>query len=87
MGRWGRGALLAAVLLAASGCPLDMPKDAAEKVAAESLLRPEWRMGDRWTFKRTALAGATSVVTHQVVAATSEGSRSGSWGPSEVTRR
>lgn len=73
VGRWGRGALLAAVLLAVSGCPLDMPKSAAEKVAAESLPRPEWRMGDRWTFKRTALGGAESVVTHQVIAATTEG--------------
>ena len=30
-------------------------------------------MGDRWTFERTALTGAESVVTHQVVAATAEG--------------
>jgi hypothetical protein len=50
-----------------------MPKSAAEKAAAESLPRPEWRVGDRWSFKRTALRGDTAVVTHQVVAATSEG--------------
>ena len=88
MGRWGRGAVLAAGLLATSGCPLDMPKSAAEKVAAESLPRPEWRVGDRWTFKRTALGGATSVVTHLVVAAAMDGYTVQSQGLApEITRR
>ena len=88
LGRWGRGALLAGVLLTATGCPLDMQKSKAEQVAAESLPRPEWRMGDRWTFKHTALSGAESVVTHQVVAATAEGYTIRIQGlASEVTRR
>ena len=39
----------------------------------EIVVRPEWRVGDRWSFKRTALTGATSVVTHQVIAAMLDG--------------
>jgi hypothetical protein len=39
----------------------------------EGIPRPEWRVGDRWVFKRTTLAGASTVVAHQVVAATMEG--------------
>jgi hypothetical protein len=39
----------------------------------EGIPRPEWRVGDRWVFKRTTLAGASAVVAHQVVAATMEG--------------
>jgi len=63
-GRAAAAFLLAGAL--AAGCALDMPKSAAEQ---EIVVRPEWRVGDRWTFKRTALTGATSVVTHQVIAA------------------
>jgi hypothetical protein len=88
VGRWTRSALLVAGLLAVSGCALDMPKAEAEKVAAESLPQPEWRVGDRWTFKRTALTGATSVITHQVVSATTEGYTVRTQGlVPEVTRR
>ena len=62
--------LLAAALL--GGCPLDMHKTAAER-DAEAIPRPEWRVGDRWSFKRTTLNGTSGVVTHQVIAATMDG--------------
>jgi hypothetical protein len=65
----GTVGLLAAALLSA-GCAADMAKEAAEQ---EVVTRPEWRVGDRWVFKRTTLTGASAVVVHQVVAATSEG--------------
>jgi hypothetical protein len=71
-GRLGLAVLLGAAVLTDAGCALDMPKQAAEK-EAEAVPRPEWRVGDRWVFQRTALTGATAVVTHQVVAATVEG--------------
>jgi hypothetical protein len=63
--------LSAALLMAllAGGCPLDIHKTDAEK-ETEALPRPEWRVGDRWSFKRTILGGTSVVVTHQVVAAT-----------------
>jgi hypothetical protein len=35
--------------------------------------RPEWRVGDRWVFRRTALGGASVVVAHEVVGATADG--------------
>jgi hypothetical protein len=66
LGLWLGLALLVA------GCAADMPKHAAEQ-QAESVPRPEWRVGDRWVFRRTSLDGGTSVVTHQVVASTAEG--------------
>jgi hypothetical protein len=59
--------LFAAVLL--GGCPLDIHKTAAEK-ESDAVPQPEWRVGDRWSFKRTILSGASGVVTHQVIAAT-----------------
>jgi hypothetical protein len=61
--------LLGATLLTA-GCAADTAKQAAEQ---EVVARPEWRVGDRWAFKRTTLSGASAVVTHQVVAAAMEG--------------
>lgn len=62
---WG-GVLGAVVLLA--GCAilrgtLDAPEE-------DEVPRPEWRVGDRWVFRRTSLSGVTTVVTHQVTAAT-----------------
>jgi len=66
--RAGLGVALLTALLAA-GCPLDMSKKAAEE---EIVTQPEWRVGDRWSFKRTNLAGASGVVTHQVIAATTD---------------
>ena len=35
--------------------------------------RPEWRVGDRWVFRRTSLSGTPAVVTHKVTAATADG--------------
>jgi len=35
--------------------------------------RPEWRVGDRWMFRRILLSGATEIVTHQVTEAGAEG--------------
>jgi hypothetical protein len=63
-------ALLLAVLAALGGCATepDRPEPALDAVP-----RPEWRVGDRWVFQRTALGGATAVVTHEVVSATAAG--------------
>jgi hypothetical protein len=63
------GLALGAALLAA-GCAADMAKQAAEQ---EVVPRPEWRVGDRWVFKRTGLTGTPIIVTHQVVGATTAG--------------
>lgn len=69
-GRLGLALLLGAAALAGAGCATEREKQAQEQ---ESVPRPEWRVGDRWVFRRTSLAGATAVVTHRVVAATAEG--------------
>jgi len=66
--RLGLVVALGTALLTA-GCPLDIHKTAAES-DAEAIPQPEWRVGDRWSFKRTTLGGASGVVTHQVIAAT-----------------
>lgn len=39
----------------------------------EALVRPEWRVGDRWVFRRTPSSGPSVIVTHEVVEATPEG--------------
>ncbi len=41
--------------------------------AGPAVPSPEWRVGDRWVFRRTALGGAPAVVTHEVVRATPDG--------------
>ena len=47
---------------------------ALEGVAeGDQVARPEWRVGDRWVFRRTTVGGTTSVVTYQVTAATADG--------------
>jgi hypothetical protein len=66
----GLGGVVLVTVALAAGCAADMPKHAAEQ---EVVTQPEWRVGDRWVFKRTVLTGATAVVTHQVVSATMEG--------------
>lgn len=60
-------ALLTALL--APGCAPDLSKKGADE---EMVTRPEWRVGDRWSFKRTNLGGVSGVVTHQVVAASTD---------------
>jgi hypothetical protein len=60
--------LIGAVL--AAGCAADAGKKPEEETEVP---RPEWRVGDRWAFNRTSLAGVSTVVTRQVVAATAEG--------------
>jgi hypothetical protein len=62
--------LLAVVALLGAACATEKDTQTKEQ---EAVPRPEWRVGDRWVFKRTTLAGASIVVTHQVVAATQEG--------------
>lgn len=59
---------LLGVLVVAAGCAA--PPASPE---ADSVPRPEWRVGDRWVFRRTTLSGATAVVTHQVTEATGDG--------------
>jgi hypothetical protein len=74
------------VALLGAGCAADMPKFEAQQ-QAESVPRPEWRMGDRWAFRRTTLDGNTAIVTHQVVATTGDGYTIRIVGPgAEVTR-
>lgn len=60
-------ALLALLAPACVGAP------GGREASLEALPAPEWRVGDRWVFRRTTLGGATVVVTHQVVRATAEG--------------
>ena len=68
--RWlGGVAMGLAVLMAGCASP-DTTKQTEEQ---QAIPRPEWRVGDRWAFNRTSLAGVTTVVTRQVVAATTEG--------------
>jgi hypothetical protein len=43
------------------------------KPAPELLVRPEWRTGDRWVFRRTGTAGMTTVSIHEVIEATPTG--------------
>jgi hypothetical protein len=75
--------LLTAVALLGATCATD--KQTKEQ---ESVPRPEWRVGDRWVFQRTSLTGATTVVTRQVVSATTEGYTVRVLGmPSELTRQ
>ena len=61
----GRGIALgvAAAVLLSGGCATNAAKESEE----QAVPRPEWRVGDRWIFKRTLLAGTTAVVTHQVI--------------------
>ena len=57
-------------MLAAGCAGPDTTKQTEEQ---QAIPRPEWRVGDRWAFNRTSLAGVSTVVTRQVVAATTEG--------------
>ena len=69
MGWLGAVAMGFAVLVAGCAGP-DTTKQTEEQ---QAIPRPEWRVGDRWAFNRTSLAGVSTVVTRQVVAATTEG--------------
>jgi hypothetical protein len=62
------GALALAGVLLAVGCAarVDPPPPAR-------LGRPEWKVGDRWLFRRTPATGAPTFTTHEVIEATPEG--------------
>jgi hypothetical protein len=64
-GRWLALFLLA---LAAAGCTgwPDPPPP-------QLLVRPDWKVGDRWTFRRTPQLGASMMVQHEVIEATPDG--------------
>lgn len=66
--RWG--AQLALVALLAAACA-GSPKDPGAEI--ETIPPPEWRVGDRWMFRRIPLDGTPVIVTHQVVSATADG--------------
>jgi hypothetical protein len=68
--RWAGAVALGAACLGAAGCATEANQQSEEQQAVPP---PEWRVGDRWLFKRTTLAGVSAVVTHQVVSATLEG--------------
>jgi hypothetical protein len=70
IGPWGLALGLAAAVLLSEGCATNAAKEDDERQAVP---RPEWRVGDRWTFNRTVLAGTTAVVAHQVIGATTDG--------------
>ncbi|HEV8676252.1 MAG TPA: hypothetical protein VGX21_19625 [Methylomirabilota bacterium] len=44
-----------------------------EAPPAARLIRPEWKVGDRWVFRRTPALGTPVFVTHEVMEATPEG--------------
>src|SRR5262249_55243021 len=63
---------LALLALAVAGCSTPTPPKPPE----EALQRPEWRVGDRWVFRRmptSQMGGVTSLVTHEVIEATPDG--------------
>jgi hypothetical protein len=68
--RWLGGVAMGLAMLAAGCAGPDTTKQTEEQ---QAISRPEWRVGDRWAFNRTSLAGVSTVVTRQVVAATTEG--------------
>jgi len=51
----------------------DKPVTVEGVAAGDQVERPEWRVGDRWVFRRTTVGGGTTVVTYQVTAATADG--------------
>jgi hypothetical protein len=76
---------LAVVAFLGAACATEAEKKTKEH---EAVPRPEWRVGDRWVFQRTALSGASAVVTRQVVAATADGYTLRVLGtPTEATRQ
>jgi len=60
--------LVALGLLLAGGCA-----SKPQSPPAALLVRPEWRVGDRWVFRATQPMGPETVVVHEVVEATAEG--------------
>lgn len=60
--------LLSAVLLLVAACA-----SAPDPPPAAELVRPEWRVGDRWLFRRTPALGPTTLATHEVTEVTPEG--------------
>lgn len=65
---WGLVAFLALTLCACDR-PLDLDPDGKD----QGVPQPEWRMGERWIYRRSAANGAVSVVTYLVTGATAEG--------------
>lgn len=62
---------LAGLALAAAGCAAS--PDSPEERAKAAVPPPEWRVGDRWVFRRTGLGGTATVVTHQIMEETPDG--------------
>src|SRR5262249_55926206 len=65
--RWGVPALM--LFLPACDRPFGLDK----VVDADAVPRPEWRMGDRWVYRRVTADGGTTIVTYLVTAVTIEG--------------
>jgi hypothetical protein len=53
------------------GACADTPDQEEEEKAG--VPRPEWRVGDRWVFRRTSLSGTVSVVSYQLIQIVGEG--------------
>src|SRR5262249_7063745 len=69
----GAGGLLFAVALALGACDKPVPPPGGAEGEGDQVPRPEWRLGDRWLFRRTTSAGDATVVTYRVTAVTAEG--------------
>jgi hypothetical protein len=69
---WGAGLGLLALVALVAGCAPATPPKPPEA----DLQRPEWKVGDRWVFRRmptSQLGGVASLVTHEVIEATADG--------------
>jgi hypothetical protein len=67
-GAWRAATVLALLALVAAGCA-----SGPEPPPPARLERPEWKVGDRWLFRRTAATGVSTIVTHEVIEATPQG--------------
>jgi hypothetical protein len=77
-----RRGVLVGLALAAVGCA------SSRKGPPAALLgRPEWRLGDRWLFRRTPASGPSMMVTHEVIETTADRyTMRITWLNSELTR-
>jgi hypothetical protein len=66
---WAAGLGLLALAALVPGCASPGPPAPPK----EAMARPEWRVGDRWLFRRTPGQGPSIMVTHEVTEARADG--------------